>query len=460
MCVFRPFSSLADNVVLVEKEKPVIPHHFLHHHHQQQHLTQQQQHYTSVHSGLKSSSLSEETRKPQQPPPHKMNAVLPSDIVKSRISPNPNPAQLDSLKQKPQNPNNCQSHPYPNTNPADHLKAKPHPGLLDISKPKPNTSPEVSKHKIQRYSDASPPPTSRLSTKIDITEPPRSCFKPVPPRSESGGGTNSSSTKSPLIIDKNETFTVYRDPALVCSDVENSVSATVSSNHVAAYLHPHLHTLHSPSPHSPCLTTSSHPHATSHLLAPPHTSALPHPHLLPLPAMPPPTASLLGGHPRLDSPGGLGHLGMPHPAAAHQQQFLQVRRSFIHRTLFTLLHLLTLSDTLTVVITVLQGQGPPPPSLLAQAHSGAAGLSLFPILWQYPNGTSYQPGLNLPHTAKWVHPENPVSSEASLRRVSVLIVIVLLYLIIILLSYTLHCLTIETGKYAKDANDITINHPI
>ncbi|GLD64251.1 probable JmjC domain-containing histone demethylation protein 2C isoform X1 [Lates japonicus] len=39
--------------------------------------------------------------------------------------------------------------------------------------------------------------------------------------------------------------------------------------------------------------------------------------------MPPPTASLLGGHPRLDSPGGLGHLGLPHPAAAHQQEFLQ-----------------------------------------------------------------------------------------------------------------------------------------
>lgn len=68
-----------------------------------------------------------------------------------------------------------------------------------------------------------------------------------------------------------------------------------------------------------------------------------------------------------------------------------------------------------------QGQGPPPPPLLAQAHSGAAGLGLYPILWQYPNGTptSYPPGLNLPPTAKWVHPENPVTvnSEASLRRV-------------------------------------------
>lgn len=68
-----------------------------------------------------------------------------------------------------------------------------------------------------------------------------------------------------------------------------------------------------------------------------------------------------------------------------------------------------------------QGQGPPPPSLLAQAHGGAAGLGLYPILWQYPNGTPtpYPPGLNLPPTAKWVHPENHVSvnSEVSLRRV-------------------------------------------
>lgn len=333
---FRPVTSMTENVVLMEKEKTILPHHLLHHHQQQQHHqqhTQQQQHYTSIHPGIKSPSLSEETRKhpQQQPSPHKMNTVLPPDLAKSKMSPNPNPnpAQLDSLKQKLQHPNNSQCHPYPNTNPVDFLKAKPHPGLLDISKPKPNTSPEVSKHKIPRYSDTSPPPTGRLSAKIEIAEPLRSGFKPVPARSESGGvSASNSSTKSPLIIDKNETFTVYRDPALVRSDAENSASATVSSNHVAAYLHPHLHTLHSPSPHSPCLTPASHPHATSHLLAPPHTSALPHPHLLPpgvLSAMPPPTASLLGGHPRLDSPGGLGHLALPHPAAAHQQQFLQVR---------------------------------------------------------------------------------------------------------------------------------------
>lgn len=259
--------------------------------------------------------MSEESRKHlQQPPaPHKMNTALPLDASKSQ-SPNPSSAHVDSLKQKSQSP------VYPNANSAEHVKAKPHPGLLDICKPKPNTSPEVSKHKMPRYAGTSPPPAGRVPVKMESPEPPRSGFKPV--QSESGGVGTSGSTKSPLIIKKNEPFTVYRDPALIRSDVENSASATVSSNHVAAYLHPHLHTLHSP--HSPCLTPASHAHAASHLLANPHTSALPHPHLLPptvLPAMAPPAASL---HPRLDSPGSLGHLPLPHPAATHQQQFLQV----------------------------------------------------------------------------------------------------------------------------------------
>lgn len=328
----RPVTSIADNDLLVEKEKTVLPHHILQHLQQQQQHTQPQQHYTSIHPSIKSPASSEEARKhpqQQQPPLHKMNTVLPADLAKSKmsLSPNPNPSQLDSLKQKPRHPNNSQSHPYPSANPGDLLKAKPHLGLLDISKPKPNTSPEVSKHKLPRYSDTSPPPTGPLSSKVETAEP-RSGFKLVHARSESGGVSSSSSTKSPLIIDKNETFTVYRDPALVRSDAENSASVTVTSNHVAAYLHPHLHTLHSPSPHSPCITPSSHPHATSHLLGTPHTSALPpHAHLLPpgvLSAMPPPTASLLGGHPRLDSTSGLSHLTLSHQAAAHQQQFLQV----------------------------------------------------------------------------------------------------------------------------------------
>lgn len=322
---------MADNV-LVEKEKTALPHHHHLHHQQQQQHSQQQQLLSSLHPSIK--SLSEETRKhsQQQPLAHKMNTGFHPDVAKSKMS--PSSVQPEPLKPKLQNPNNTQCHPYPNTNSADLLKAKSHSGLLDISKPKPNTSPEVSKHKIPRYSDTSPSPTSCVSVKAETAEPPRSGFKPVVSRTESGGASSSCSsgttiTKSPLIIDKNETFTVYRDPALVRSDSDSSASASVSSNHVAAYLHSHLHPLHPPSPHSPCLTPASHPHAASHLLAPPHSSALPHPHLLPpgvLPAMPPPGSSLLGGHPRLDSPAGLGHLTLPHPVASHhqQQQFLQV----------------------------------------------------------------------------------------------------------------------------------------
>lgn len=314
---------MSENMVLVEKEKIVLPH-LLHHPHQQH---TQQQHYTSIQSNITSLSHSEETRKQpqQQLPSHKINAVLPSDLNQSKI--NPNPAQIDSLIQKLKHPNNSQCQPFSSSNPADILKPNLHISQLD--KPKPNTSPEVSRHKAPRYSDGSPPLTGRLTAKVEITEPPRSGFKSVPACSESGGinTSSSNSTKSPLIIDKNETFTVYRDPALVRPDGENAASATIPSNHVTAYLHPHLHTIHSPSPHSPCLNPASHSHTTSQLLAPPHTSTLPHPHLLPpgvLPTMPPPASSLLGGRPRLDSPSGLGHLALPHSAAAHQQQFLQV----------------------------------------------------------------------------------------------------------------------------------------
>lgn len=304
---------------LVEK-KDVLSHHHLHR--QQQHK-QQLQHYTSFHHGDHPSVTEEMGKLPQQQqPPHKLNTATPPDSTKSRMSPDHNSVQHDSLRQNSQHYSNSPVHPYSITNPADHPKTKSPHGLLDISKPKPNTSPEVSKHKMLRYSDTSPPPSGRVPTKVDPAEPLLSDLKPL--RLEASGA---SSTKSPLIIDKNESFTVYRDPALVRSDAENAASSTNSSNHVTVYLHPHLHTLHPPSPHSPCLTPASHSHATSHLLASPHSAALPHAHLLPpgmLPAMPPPAASLFGGHPRLDSPGALSQLALPHPAATHQQQFIQV----------------------------------------------------------------------------------------------------------------------------------------
>lgn len=315
----RSVTSIAETVPVME-EKPVLSHL----HRQQQH--KQLQTFTSFHHG-DHPFVSEEMRKPpqQQPSSHKLNTATPPETTKPKMSPGHNSVQQDSSKQNSLPPSSSPIHPYSTTNPVEHHKTKPHRGLLDISKPKPNTSPEVSKHKILCYSDASPPPPVRAPAKVDSAEPPRSDFKPMPMRSEACGVN--SSTKSPLIIDKNESFTVYRDPALVRSDAENTASSANSSNHVTAYLHPHLHTLHPPSPHSPCLTPASHPHAASHLLAPPHSSALPHPHLLPpgmLPAIPPSAASLFGGHPRLDSPTALGHLALPHPAATHQQQFLQV----------------------------------------------------------------------------------------------------------------------------------------
>ncbi|XP_071250850.1 probable JmjC domain-containing histone demethylation protein 2C isoform X2 [Salvelinus alpinus] len=219
----------------------------------------------------------------------------------------------------------------------DIIKSKTQSFLETGSKPKPLTSPEVSKHK-GRYPD----------------NPPRSSFKPVLARGTESPG---SCTKSPLIIDKNEHFTVYRDPALVRPNQE--------SNRVS-YLHPQLHPLHASS-HASCLTPSSTHHHTSHLLPSSHH------HLLSgvLSGLPP--GPLLGGHPRLDS-SGLGHLGLAHHHPVSQPQ--------------------------------------------THSHTSASynQLGLYPIIWQYPNKTrSYPPGLNLPGS-KWVHPENTVNSETNMRR--------------------------------------------
>ncbi|XP_052466859.1 probable JmjC domain-containing histone demethylation protein 2C isoform X1 [Carassius gibelio] len=303
--VIRPVTSVSESAALGERGKL-------------------QQQYTSM--VIKIPSLTEDTRKT-----HKLSPSPDLPKPKSNSSP-------DILKPK------CNPSP-------DIIKSKTH-SIHESSKPKPNTSPEVSKHKPRHPEN--PPTTGRLALKPepDIT---RSSFKPVP-------------TKSLLVVDKNEHFTVYRDPALVRPESDN--------NHVA-YLHPHLHPLHGSS-HATCLTPSSH--HPSHLLPSSSMShSVHHPHLLPtvLPTIS--QASLLSSHPRLDSPG-LGHLTLAHHHSHQQQQFLQQH---------------------------------PPPQLLAQTHGGASynQLGLYPILWQYPNGThSYPPGY------KWVHPENAVNSDSSLRR--------------------------------------------
>ncbi|XP_056101841.1 probable JmjC domain-containing histone demethylation protein 2C isoform X2 [Rhinichthys klamathensis goyatoka] len=309
--VIRPVTSVSESAALGERGKL-------------------QQQYTSM--VIKNASLTEDIRKT-----HKLSPSPESPKPKSNSSP-------DILKPK------CNPSP-------DIIKSKTH-SIHESSKPKPNTSPEVSKHKPRHPENL--PTIGRLALKPD-PDVPRSSFKPVLAR-----GALCESTKSPLVVDKNEHFTVYRDPALVRPESDG--------NHVA-YLHPHLHSLHGSS-HTTCLTPSSH--HPSHLLPSSSMShSVHHPHLLPsvLPTISP--ASLLGSHSRLDSTG-LGHLALAHHHSHQQQQFIQ------------------------------QQQG-----LLAQTHGGASynQLGLYPIIWQYPNGThSYQSGY------KWVHPENAVNSDSSLRR--------------------------------------------
>ncbi|MEJ1288172.1 jumonji domain containing 1C [Cricetulus griseus] len=269
---------------------------------------------------------------------------------------------------------------------------------LDTQKTKLNSSPEVVKPKITpspdsvkskaAYVNSQAVGERRLASKIEH-ELSRCSFHPVPTR-----GSALETTKSPLIIDKNEHFTVYRDPALIASET--------GANHISPFLSQHPFTLHSsshrtclnPGTHHPALTPGSHllagsssqtplPTLNTHpLTSGPHHSVH-HPHLLPtvLPGVP--TASLLGGHPRLES----AHASsLSHLALAHQQQ-----QQLLHQS----------------------------PHLLGQAHPSASynQLGLYPIIWQYPNGTHAYSGLGLP-SSKWVHPENAVNAEASLRRSS------------------------------------------
>lgn len=265
----------------------------------------------------------------------------------------------------------------------DHPKTK----SPDV-KPKFSQSSDTVKSKVSSQSSHATGLT-RSANKTDH-DLPRSSFHPVPARVSA-----LEATKSPLIIDKNEHFTVYRDPTLIGQET--------GTNHITPYLHQHNYPLHSsshrtclnPNAHHPALTGSSHLLAGSSAQAPlsainthPLSSAshhsVHHPHLLPtvLPGVP--AASLLGAHPRLETAhaSSLSHLALAHQ---QQQQMLQ------HQS----------------------------PHLLGQAHPSASynQLGLYPIIWQYPNGTHAYSGLGLP-SSKWVHPETPVNAEASLRRVS------------------------------------------
>uniref|UniRef100_A0A9J7XRB8 JmjC domain-containing protein n=1 Tax=Cyprinus carpio carpio TaxID=630221 RepID=A0A9J7XRB8_CYPCA len=162
------------------------------------------------------------------------------------------------------------------------------------------------------------------------------------------------STRSPLIVDRKEPFTIYRDPALFRTELEPYPASSHSK-----LLSPSPHPAHlSPIPlHSqPPLCSLSTPHST-----------IPHPHLLPS-LLPP---ALLSGHPRI------GALGLPHHPFA------------------------------------LPGN----PSLLGQTSGAAplAPLGLYPLLWPpFPNGAHSYPGLGL-QASKWTHPDGAGISDSSVR---------------------------------------------
>ncbi|XP_045051909.2 probable JmjC domain-containing histone demethylation protein 2C isoform X2 [Desmodus rotundus] len=303
--------------------------------------------YVSYASSLSAVSVMEDKLRKRSPPP---------EIIKSKLN-----AAVDAHKTK--------SSPLP-----------------EVVKSKTTHSPDSLKSKAT-YVNSHAAGERRLANKIEH-ELSRCSFHPVPSR-----GSTLDTTKSPLIIDKNEHFTVYRDPALIGSET--------GANHISPFLNQHPFPLHSsshrtclnPGTHHPALTPAPHllagsssqtplPAINTHpLTSGPHHSVH-HPHLLPtvLPGVP--AASLLGGHPRLETAhaSSLSHLALAHQ---QQQQLLQ------HQS----------------------------PHLLGQAHPSASysQLGLYPIIWQYPNGTHAYSGLGLP-SSKWVHPENAVNAESSLRR--------------------------------------------
>ncbi|XP_039201529.1 probable JmjC domain-containing histone demethylation protein 2C isoform X1 [Crotalus tigris] len=275
----------------------------------------------------------------------------------------------------------------------DAMRSKTGP-QVENSKTKPNTSPEI-KYKPVQSPDTVKSKVNYLNshvigiTKTAVkTDPdlPRSSFHSISPRVSS-----LEATKNALPVDKKEHFTIYRDPILLGQET--------GTNHMTPYLHQHNYPPHctshrtslNPSTHHSALTGTPHLLAESsnqtplsaintHPLSSASHHSVHHQHLLPavLPGMP--TASLLGGHPRLET----AHASsLSHLALAHQQQLLQ------HQS----------------------------PHLLGQTHPSTSynHLGLYPVIWQYPNGAHAYSGLGIP-SSKWVHSETSVNAETSSRR--------------------------------------------
>ncbi|XP_067311108.1 probable JmjC domain-containing histone demethylation protein 2C [Pseudorasbora parva] len=211
-----------------------------------------------------------------------------------------------------------------------------------------------------------------------------------PPSTPNRTPTPEKSTKSPLIVDRKDPFTIYRDPALVRVELE-AHPPYIQPPHTPPNPKHHLKT---PSPsssspnltpvssHSKLLSPSPHPANLSPIplhsqpplcsLSTPH-STIPHPHLLPslLPALSS-SATILAGHPRI------GALGLPH-------------------------HPLALAGN---------------SSLMGQTTGAAplAPLGLYPLLWPpFPNGAHSYHGLGL-QASKWTHPDSAGISDSNVRR--------------------------------------------
>uniref|UniRef100_A0A8C1G1E1 JmjC domain-containing protein n=1 Tax=Cyprinus carpio TaxID=7962 RepID=A0A8C1G1E1_CYPCA len=164
--------------------------------------------------------------------------------------------------------------------------------------------------------------------------------------------TPDKSTRSPLIVDRKEPFTIYRDPALFRTELE-AHPTYIQPPHTPPNPKHHLKTP-SPSSSSPSLTPAS---SHSKLLSP-----SPHPaHLSPIPLHSQPPLSL----------------GLPHHPFA-----LPGNPSLLGQT---------------------SGAAPLAP------------LGLYPLLWPpFPNGAHSYPGLGL-QASKWTNPDGAGISDSSVR---------------------------------------------
>nr|XP_020853833.1 probable JmjC domain-containing histone demethylation protein 2C isoform X2 [Phascolarctos cinereus] len=269
--------------------------------------------------------------------------------------------------------------PKPKVPPSgDHVKPKAS-SIFDVIQAKFPRNTDVAKPKASFASGGRPAAERRLTNKTQL-DLPRPSFHPPSTR-----GSASESTKNPL-MDKNDHFTAYRDPALAGQE---SGGASHVSSFLSQHTFPHSShkTCHNPSGHQPSLSTPTHllPGSSNHNQLPSlsHSvnSSAPSP-LLPtvLPGVP--QASLVGGPPRAEAAhsSSLSHLSI---APQQQQQLLQ------HAS----------------------------PHHLGQAHPPASynQLGLYPVVWQYPNGPPSYPALSSMSTPKWLPQDNAANAEASLR---------------------------------------------